>query len=97
MANNTMTRYSGSNTALSSYSSSGSGLANYSGNFSQALAITNLHEQGRAMLASTGLESVGALSAMESYLCQAAPSGAHRYKAVVDAYTTALIGTILDW
>jgi|GEM_PF-2369467 len=98
MANNTMTRYTGSSTGLSSYSSGGSyGLSDYSGNFVQALSITNMHEQGRAILASTALENVGALSAMEGYLCQVAPSGAHRYKAVADAYTAAVIQTIMDW
>jgi hypothetical protein len=62
-----MTRYTGGNTGLSSYSggSSNYGLSEYSSNFTQALAITNLHEQGRAVLASTALENVGALSAME--------------------------------
>ena len=95
---NTMTRYSGGSAGLSSYSGGGSyGLSEYGGNFTQALAITNLHEQGRAMLASTALESAGALSAMEGYLCQVAPSGAHRYKAICDAFTAATIETIMGW
>jgi len=84
---NTMTRYTGGSTSLTEYS----------GNFTQALAVTNLHEQGRALLASTFLENVGALSAMEGYLCQVAPSGAHRYKAVADAYTAAICQTLLEW
>jgi len=96
MATNTLTRYSGSSSALSSYSGN-YGLSDYGGDFTQALAITNLHEQGRAVLAGTALETVGALSAMEGYLCQVAPSGAHRYKAIADAYTVAVCRTILDW
>jgi hypothetical protein len=96
MANNTLTRYSGSSSALSSYSGS-YGLSEYGGNFTEALAITNLHEQGRALLTSTALENVGALSAMEGYLCQVAPSGSHRYRAIADAYTAAVCRTILDW
>ena len=95
MPNNTMTRYSSGSTGLSSYSSGG--LSDYSGGFVQALSATNMWEQGRAILASTALENVGALSAMEGYLCQVAPSGAHRYKAIADAYTSAVIRTILDW
>jgi hypothetical protein len=94
--NNTLTRYSGSSSALSSYSDS-YGLSEYGGNFTQALAITNLHEQGRALLTSTALESIGALSAMEGYLCQMAPSGAHRYKALIDVCTKRMAETIYDW
>ena len=95
---NTMTRYTGGSTGLSAYSGGGSySLSDYSGGFVQALSATNMWEQGRAILASTALENVGALSAMEGYLCQVAPSGAHRYKAIADAYTSAVIRTILDW
>jgi hypothetical protein len=95
---NKLSRYSSDTTyGLSSYSSGGGALANFGSNFTQALSMTNLHEQGRALLASTALENVGALSSMESYLCQVAPSGAHRYKAIADAYTAAVIGTIMDW
>jgi len=95
---NTLTRYSGSSTGLSSYSSGGSyALSDYSSSFTQALAATNIYEQGRALLASTALENVGALSAMEGYLCQVAPSGAHRYRAIADAYTAAVCQTIMDW
>lgn len=94
---NTLTRYSGSSTGLSSYSGGSYELSDYSGNFTQALAITNIHEQGRALLAGTILDNVGALSAMEGYLCQVAPSGAHRYRAIADAYTAAVCQTILDW
>ena len=95
---NTMTRYSGSSALASPYSGGGSyGLSDYSGGFIQALGITNMHEQGRAILASTAMENVGALSAMEGHLCQIAPTGAHRYKAIADAYTAAVIQTIMDW
>ena len=96
---NTLTRYTGGSTGLSSYSSNSGyyDLSEYSGNFTQALAVTNLHEQGRALLASTALENVGALSAMEGYLSEIAPSGAHRYRAIADAYTAAVCRTIMDW
>ena len=98
MPNNTLIRYSGGRTGLSSYSSDSSyGLSEYGGNFTQALAVTNLHEQGRTLIATTGLENVGAMSAMEGYLSQIAPSGAHRYRAIVDTYTKAVCQTILDW
>lgn len=98
MPNNTLTRYSGGGTGLSSYSGSGSyGLSDYSGNFVNALSITNMHEQGRAILASTAMENVGALSAMEGYLCQISPSGAHRYKLIADAYAIAAARVISDW
>jgi len=94
----TLTRYSGASTGLSSYSGNSSyGLSDYGGNFTQALAFTNLREQGRTLIAITGLENVGAMSAMEGYLSQVAPSGAHRYKAIADAYTAAVINTIMDW
>jgi hypothetical protein len=96
MSNALATRYSGSSSALSSYSDSYA-LSDFSGSFTQALATTNLWEQGRAVLASTAMENVGALSAMEGYLCQVAPSGSHRYKAIADAYTAAVCRTILDW
>ncbi|MDR0531382.1 MAG: hypothetical protein LBG83_04880 [Oscillospiraceae bacterium] len=98
MANNTMTRYSGSSTGISSYSGNGSyGLSNFSNNFVNTLSCTNMWEQGRAILASTAMENVGALSAMEGYLCQIAPSGAHRYKLIADAYAVAAARVISDW
>ena len=93
---NTLSRFSGSSSALASCSDSYA-LSEFGGNFTQALAITNLHEQGRALLASTALENAGALSAMEGYLCQVAPTGAHRYKAIADSYTAAVCRTIMDW
>jgi hypothetical protein len=101
MPNNTLTRYNSSGTDLSysgysAYSGTNS-LSNYNSNFTQALSISNLHEQGRALLTSTALESVGALSAMEGYLCQVAPSGAHRYKLLIDACASAMANSILDW
>jgi len=95
---NTLTRYSGGSTGLSSYSSDNSySLSEYAGNFTQSLAFTNLREQSRALIASTALENVGALSAMEGYLNTVAPSGSHRYRAIADAYTAAVCRTILDW
>ena len=95
---NTMTRYTGGSTGLSSYSGGSSySLSDFSSNFTQALSATNMWEQGRAILASTALENAGALSALESHLCQVAPSGAHRYRAIADAYTAAVCQTILDW
>jgi len=98
MPNNTLTRYSGSSMGLSSYSDGGSyGLSDYSSNFINAISCTNMHEQGRALLATTALENLGAMSAMESYLCQIAPSGAHRYKLVADAYAMAAARAVSDW
>jgi len=96
--NSTIIRYTGGSTGLSSYSDSQSyGLSEYSGNFTQALSMTTLHEQGRALLASNALEAIGALSAIETNLCQIAPSGAHRYKAICDSCAIAMCGIIANW
>ena len=59
--------------------------------------VAGLHEQGRAMLTNVALENIGALSALEDHLCQVAPGGAERYKAVVDAYTFGACQTIARW
>jgi hypothetical protein len=59
--------------------------------------IAGLQEQGRAWLANTALESVGALSALEEHLCQIAPHGAGRYRAIVDAYALGAARQIARW
>jgi len=95
---NTLTRYSSNSTGLSSLSGGSSyGLSEYGGNFTKAFAMTNLHEQSRAMLAYNALETVGAMSAMEAYLCQVAPSGAHRYKLIADVYASVAARAIAEW
>ncbi|MFB2556756.1 hypothetical protein [Herbiconiux liangxiaofengii] len=48
--------------------------------------IANVHEEGRALIANTSLQNVGALSALEQHLIQVAPLGEARYKHIVDAY-----------
>lgn len=51
----------------------------------QAL-VADVREQGRALLANTALQNVGALSALEAHLIQVAPLGEARYRAIVDSY-----------
>jgi hypothetical protein len=60
-------------------------------------AVANLAEQGRAVVANTALENVGSLSALEDHLCQIAPGGSDRYKAIVDAYTLGAAQRIARW
>jgi hypothetical protein len=48
--------------------------------------IADTREQGRALLTNAALQNVGALSALEQYLSQVAPTGAARYRAIVDSY-----------
>jgi hypothetical protein len=62
----------------------------------QAL-IADTREQGRALLANTALLNVGALSALEQHLSQVAPTGAARYRAIVDAYAIGVSATIQRW
>jgi hypothetical protein len=59
--------------------------------------VAGIHEQGRALLTNMALESVGALSALEEHLCQIAPCGAGRYRAIVDAYTLGAANKIARW
>lgn len=73
----TLSRQSGSSTSFSPYlgSSDCDGLI-------QALSLSN-----KAFIATVAMDHVAALSAMEGYLRQVAPSGAHRYKLLADTYT----------
>ena len=59
--------------------------------------VSNLHEQGRVLLAKTALENLGALSALEAHLTQIAPNGEERYRSIVDAYTLGAAQKILRW
>jgi hypothetical protein len=59
--------------------------------------IATLYEQGGAHLANVALENVGALSAMEAHLTRVAPSGAGRYRAIVDAFTLGAANRIARW
>jgi hypothetical protein len=59
--------------------------------------LSNLQEQGRAHITNTALENVGALTALEEHLCEIAPSGAERYRHIVDAYTMGAARTIGRW
>jgi hypothetical protein len=56
-----------------------------------------MHEQGRATLTNTALENLGALSALEEHLRQVVPSGAARYKHIVDAYALGAAQKIARW
>jgi hypothetical protein len=57
----------------------------------------NAREQVRSLLASTALQNVGTLSALEEHLIQIAPLGAVRYQQIVDAYTLGAAQTIVRW
>jgi hypothetical protein len=59
--------------------------------------VAAVHEQGRALLTNMALESVGALTSLEEHLCEVAPSGAHRYRHIVDAYTMGVAQRIAQW
>jgi hypothetical protein len=59
--------------------------------------VSNIHEQGRALLAKTALDNLGALSALEAHLTQIAPSGEERYRQIVDAYALGAAQKIWRW
>lgn len=48
--------------------------------------VANMREQARASVTNSALQNAGALSDLEDHLCKIAPSGAPRYKHIVDAY-----------
>jgi len=72
-----VSRQPGSSTSYSPYF----GSSDYDG-LSQALSLSN-----KAFLADVAMSHVAALSAMEGFWSQVAPSGAHRYKLLADTYT----------
>lgn len=59
--------------------------------------VKDLREQVRAHLANTALQNTGALSELEGYLRQIAPTGAARYQHIVDAYAMGAAQTIARW
>lgn len=59
--------------------------------------IADTREQGRALLANTALQNVGALTALEQHLIQVAPLGEARYKHIVDAYALGAAREISRW
>jgi hypothetical protein len=59
--------------------------------------VAAVHEQGRALITNMALESVGALSSLEEHLCEVAPTGAHRYRHIVDAYAAGAAQMIARW
>lgn len=64
----------------------------------QARAIVaKLTEDGRAHLANTALEHVGALTALEQHLITVAPLGEARYREIVDSYTLGASAAIRRW
>ena len=69
----------------------------FSSNYLQALNAVSMHEQGRTVLASAALENIAALSAMEGYLAQIAPTGVHRYKYLLDEFTKVSTDVIRNW
>lgn len=63
---------------------------------SQAL-VARTHEQGRALLANTAMNNVGALSALEEQLVRAAPLGEARYKLIADGYAMGAAQFLARW
>lgn len=59
--------------------------------------VANMREQARAFVTNTALQNAGALSELEDHLCKIAPSGAARYKHIVDAYALGAAQTISRW
>ncbi|MCL5734744.1 MAG: phosphoenolpyruvate carboxylase [Actinobacteria bacterium] len=59
--------------------------------------VKDLREQVRAHLTNTSLQNTGALSELEGYLRQIAPTGAARYQHIVDAYALGAAQTIARW
>lgn len=59
--------------------------------------VSSVHEQGRAFLTNVALENLGALSALEEQLMEMAPSGAERYRHIVDAYAMGAARKIARW
>lgn len=59
--------------------------------------VAKLIEDGRAHLAHTALDNIGALSAFESHLITIAPLGEARYREIVDSYTLGASAAIRRW
>jgi hypothetical protein len=58
--------------------------------------VKDLREQVRAHLTNTALQNAGALSELEGYLRQIAPTGAARYQHIVDSYALGAARTIAE-
>jgi hypothetical protein len=56
-----------------------------------------MYEQARAMLTNTALQNVAALSTLEEHLSRVAPSGAGRYKALIDSCALGAMRRIARW
>lgn len=59
--------------------------------------VAKLTEDGRAFLANTALEHVGALTALEQHLISVAPLGEARYREIVDSFTLGASAAIRRW
>lgn len=59
--------------------------------------VAEVKEQGRAFLANSVLQSIGALTALEQHLIQVAPLGEARYKHIVDSFTMGAAQAIVRW
>lgn len=59
--------------------------------------IADVREQGRALLANSALQNVGALTALEQHLIHVAPLGEARYKHIVDAYALGAATAVQRW
>lgn len=61
------------------------------------VVVAKLVEEGRAYLASSMLEHVGALTALEQHLITIAPLGEPRYREIVDSYTIGAGAALRRW
>ena len=59
--------------------------------------VVKLTEDARALLTSSALEHVGALTALEQHLITIAPLGEARYREIVDSYTLGAAAAIRRW
>lgn len=59
--------------------------------------VSKLLEDGRAYLANSALDHVGALTALEQHLITVAPLGEARYREIVDSYTIGASAAIRRW
>lgn len=57
----------------------------------------NTREQVRSMLATTALQNVSFLSAMEEHISLITPHAQHRCQRIVDAYTLGAANVIARW
>lgn len=61
------------------------------------IALANLHEQGRGLIASTAMTELGALVALEKHLAEISPRAGTLAAAITNAVATGASMKILKW